>query len=393
MLWTRNKAQDLANKAKGKKFIGPPTPEAFNEALDLANRQPFDYAGKHTAYATHEQIPGTDREFTRALLNAPQSVQDAYSLDPRSTWRGPGNRDLIYGGLRIGDTPMGMLVAPTSPMQGVWQGSGGLQLNRGEVARPLVGLLPKEGTIDPASRALLEGGELTRAYLDAQAAGAAHVLFPKVSAGKMGSIDIPMKRPLTRDEADKLVALAKRYGFSDISDRGSGVTITNFGAEPQGKRVGKILKDPHGFRAELEKILPDAGKPTRVGVDSVYQGFTQYPKVGEGPPLETLAYPGSGHATRLFLDQLDQMPGVRDALIRNRGIPLKALANMERDEAWAKSLGATAPRDIQNARQIISQGGDWPARLRAALARGEVLPAVAAALLTAALAGGESSQQ
>jgi hypothetical protein len=69
------------------------------------------------------------------------------------------------------------------------------------------------------------------------------------------------------------------------------------------------------------------------------------------------------------------------------GIAEKALGNMLRDEEFAKSLGVSAPRDIQNARRIISGGRGWVDRLREALARGEVLPALAAPLLAAALQG------
>lgn len=400
MLWTRNKAQDLQRRSKGRKGDKPGI--TYDEALEIAANNPFDYQGKHTAYATHEQIPGAPREFTQALINAPKSVQDEFSR--AASWRDPvTGRDRLYGGLRVGDTPMGMLVAPTVPMQGAWRqpaasgvGPPHQQLNLGEVAQPQVGLLPREGKIDPASRSILEMGELTRAYVDAQQAGAAHVLFPKVKAGKMGSIEIPMTRPMTRAEADELLQRVNKHGFADISDRGNGVTITTFGADPNGAKVGRMLKKGQGpgtLIGDIKSVLPNA-EPRRVGVDSVYESFTPW----EEGAVSRWAKEGSGEATRHLLDQLDKNPVLRDAYDRNIGIVQKAAENLMRNDQFAKSLGVSAPRDIQNALRVISEGGrrGWIGRLRAALARGEVLPAVVGPLLAAVLASpsedGSSSQ-
>jgi len=62
-------------------------------------------------------------------------------------------------------------------------------------------------------------------------------------------------------------------------------------------------------------------------------------------------------------------------------------ANLELDEPFAKSLGVSAPRDIQNALRIISSSRGWPRRLRDALARGVAsLSAVAGPRLAAVLA-------
>ena len=49
-------------------------------------------------------------------------------------------------------------------------------------------------------------------------------------------------------------------------------------------------------------------------------------------------------------------------------------------------LGVRAPREIQNARRIIGRGPGWVERLRAAVNRGEILPAIAAALVAPGLA-------
>jgi len=91
---------------------------------------------------------------------------------------------------------------------------------------------------------------------------------------------------------------------------------------------------------------------------------------------------GSGAATQELLSHISKTPELRAALNNNADVPKNALARMERDKEWAAKWGA--PRaDIQNARRIIGEGPGWIDRLEAAVKKGAILPAAAAALFGA----------
>jgi hypothetical protein len=56
---------------------------------------------------------------------------------------------------------------------------------------------------------------------------------------------------------------------------------------------------------------------------------------------------------------------------------------MTRDQDWMPKWGASK-QDVPNARRIIGDGPGWVDRLEAALKAGAILPAVAAAIYSAA---------
>jgi hypothetical protein len=68
------------------------------------------------------------------------------------------------------------------------------------------------------------------------------------------------------------------------------------------------------------------------------------------------------------------------------------LARLERDEQWAATWGATRA-DIQNARKIIGDGPGWIGRLRVAVRRKEILPAIATALVASSAMQGVGDEQ
>ena len=265
-----------------------------------------------------------------------------------------------------------MRVRPTNQMQGMYTTpSGVLETNPGEVARPLIAFQSGEvKSVAPADRALLNAGEATRAYIDAQNAGAWHKPWAGGAPKLSNSYFLPMDRPATVDELVKMREGLAGHGLNDIVDTGQGVTATSFypGApelNPQSRKEVENairLARPEGSQAaQRVKIEP--------GVDTGYLSYE-----------DTFAKPGSGEATRALLKQVNQTPGIRQAFNLNADIPQKALNNLARDEEWASRWGATR-EDIQRSRQIIGEGPGWIDRLEAALKKGVVLPAIGAALL------------
>ena len=195
--WVKQKADDFY--ARGKKRynaqalkqmqkerrndLGPEAVEEYGRrlAFDEANRTIADFFPKHTAYDTYEMQPGPSTGHLPASVNMNQAQRDALAADPRGSFAtAPGGRDAIYAGLHVPTAPgISMRVRPTTPMQGIYEGSRGLELNQGAVARPLVGYTthgasPK--TLATADRDILEAATGLRAGLLAQDAGAAHVV-------------------------------------------------------------------------------------------------------------------------------------------------------------------------------------------------------------------------
>jgi hypothetical protein len=406
--WVRQKANDILDQRPNliKKYtdkgIDPETARimAYEDAFDIAKNTITDYFPKHTAFATHEAMPGADTGHLPGSIGASQAEREAYSADPRSSWaNAPGNRDAIYGGLRLGDTGVAARVLPTTKMTGMYTPPSGItEFNPGEVARPLVSFqtsptgaheLPRH------DRAMLEAGEGVRAYIDAQNAGAAHKVQFVAPGSETTSFSLPMDRQATPEELKRISAVGAKHGLPDVVDTGQGLSLTRFYPEPN--EFGKGYTQPIGptisgaplpsdSMASAKKIAqdvlaaaPQAKSVERVKIDSVYQNFVDEWQQGIG----------SGAATRKMLDSVNVTPEARSAFNNNPYIPQNALNRLERDEDWKNKWGVTRI-DIQNARRIISQGPGWIDRLEKALKSGAVLPAVAgAAILAGTVARGD----
>lgn len=371
--WVRQKALAIAEKRK------MPYEEAFQEA----NKTIADFFPKHTAFATHEAIPGPSTGHLPGLPTALQAARDAYSADPRSLWNNaPGGRDAIYSGLGVEGTGVNMRVRPSIDMQGADQPKGmDLQFNRGQTARPLVAFDTSgpAKTVAPADTALLNTGELVRAYIDARDAGAWHKPFLDAPAGHSNSYFIPMDRKATLDEIQRMRQSGREHGIGDVEDTGQGMTVTSFDPGPP-------IFDRSGRKAvenALALARPEgSGSAQRAFIDSGYLGLTDEWQQGIG----------SGAATRKILGELNQNPQLRAAFDNNPYIPANALARMERDAEYAAQYGATR-QDIQNARRIIGEGPGWVGRLEKALKDGVLLPALGAAILAPAMMQPDANAQ
>jgi len=305
-----------------------------------------------TAYGTYEAVPGVGLGHFPDLEHAGDAARDAFSAEPSRQWTDPKGRDLIYGALGV---PQG----PTVSSQGIWQGANGMELNAGHAARPRVQLKPIEdgGGMTDSSKQVMSAAEFTRALLDAQAAGAGHVLdarSPNATALALG-----LDRPLSRDEAAKLQALGAKLGLPDLVDRGRGVTMTGFESTPTREQLQAAIHSGLGDQASA--ILGERVVPQGAALDPVFE-----------PVYMQGTAPGSGELTRQWLDKLgeggiDKLQGSQPFRQRVRE---KAVGNAER----GKRTGAPYRQDLQNLLEIVGDPQQGPASLPDALRRGVALP-------------------
>lgn len=368
--WVRQKAMDIMER----------NPKlTYEEAFGEANKTIADFFAKHTAYATGEVQPGSATRHLPDSMNASQAERIEYAGDPRASFaKADGGRDLVYGGLQLGDTGVAARVLPSREMQGFYKNPEGVvETNPGEAHRLLVAFDQGEGntkSLPKAEKALLDAGEMYRAYISAQNAGAAHKRWIGGLVGDTNGYAIPMEGKSNPEQMLAVKGVTDRYGMPDVVDTGGGLTLANFGGsggaavgplQPGAQRLPDMAdrKVVKGLLGELDKVLPGA-QPERSKIDAAYQDLTSQWREPEG----------SGAATRAMLEQINQTPEIRSAFNNNPHIPKDALERMALDQDWAGKWGA--PRgDIQNARSIIGQGAGWVDRLEEALKRRAYLPA------------------
>jgi len=228
------------------------------------------------------------------------------------------------------------------------------------------------GEIIPSSAGLLDIAESSRAFIDVQNAGAYHKVIPdsQTKMGERSSINLAMDASPEPELMSDISSLADEYGFFAV-DTGTGVNFVNdiyspVGAGRTGGTLGKELKGELGDR--LNTLVGSKG--TRVKVQAGYEDYEAAWQAGEG----------SGKATTQFLNKLDQNPTFATAI--EPALKRKAAANIERDAAMEEfdpGKPFKGRKDVQRARRILADKGIDG--LKAALAAGTILPAIAMVVL------------
>lgn len=365
--WVYLKGIDLHRK-NPKKF--PTLQDGVNEAAKSYG----DALPKHTAFGTHEQIPGAGTGHLGGLLDEPLDERAAFSNDPRSMWSDESGRDVLYDAAGLHQRTM-------NDATGYFQPAGGaVEINPAQASRPLVALSKDAGgaTVDPIDQSMLNKVEGLRAYIDAQNMGAWHknIFGDKTKASAATSVRVHLDRALSEPEMKRLAVVAEKHGFG-VSDTGEGVTLMNFGGGPaDGTAVNKALRGELG--KELNEMFPGARvERARTISDAVdFQDAMQ------------AANAGQGKATRQLMGLLDDptSPATAGKIGNDPRVRAKAAANAERDAATAGRYGPVRD-DIQNARRIFSQEGIEG--LRRALAEGMSLPVAILAMGAGGLLGDE----
>jgi hypothetical protein len=394
--WLDGETILAADRANRKKLLGHDTwnassvqaaPWVYLKGIDLHRKNPKkfptlqdgvaeaaksygDALPKHTAFGTHEQIPGAGTDHLPGLLESPMDERAAFSNDPRSLWSDESGRDVLYDAA-------GLHQRTVNDASGYFTPAGGTpEINPAKASRPLVALSKDAGgaTVDPIDQSMLNKVEGTRAYLDAQNMGAWHknVFGDKAKAGASTSVRVQLDRPLNEAEMKQLAGVAEKHGFG-VSDTGEGVTLMNFGGGPaDGTAVNKALRGELG--KELNSLFPGARiERARTVSDAV--DFQDALSAGSA---------GQGKATRQLLGLLDDpvSPATAAKIGGDPRVRAKAAGNAERDAATAGRYGPVR-EDIQNARRIFAEGG--VEGLRRALAQGVPLPVIMAAMGTSGL--------
>ena len=346
------------------------------------------WTSRYTAHATTEQVPGVGTDHLEGLLELPRSEREAFSFDPRSSWTDEAGRDELYAST-------GIPVEPSLENVGSYRtvAGGDLETNPGVVARPLVQTEasgPRVGQLIPESRTVLEKVESARAYFDVQNAGAAHRVIPdsQTRAGERISLDVPLDRKLTQEEMVALDEVAQNNGMF-VVDSGEGVRMINdpyteIGAQraeaasatetasraEASRNLNKERKGEGGLYAQVINSIDEPAGSVKVvptKIETVYEDYQGRWSQGVG----------SGASTSKILDDMDQVPAIRDAM--EPPLKRKAQQNLVRDQEMAESSGLAVRSDVQEARRIFIAEG-W-AGLRKALNNGAILPAVAAAVV------------
>lgn len=357
--WVAGKGRGIAQQLAGKG--NEPTEEQLAEGLRRASMTYPDFVPKYTANATYEIVPYSKSGHLEGIGAGSDAIRAEYSRQPSLSWTGNSDRDMIYDAL-------GAYQSPTIQATGVYKPpEGELEVNKAFVARPLVGLT--EGGVDPASRGMLDFGEMLRGYLGGQGASAWHTTLRNVPPGEQGSVFIPMEGAVDADRLVELGELGGRYGLPDFVDTGQGVTLTNFyPGPPSGATTGKNLKK-EGLGEGIQTLM--GSSPERVKVDSSYIPILEVgDEVGQGVP-------GSGWATDKLLAMADKYP-VAASKLESGNIRSRGMSQADLDDVYsARGMGATR-EDLQTARRIFGEKGF--AGLREARRKGIALPGIAAFL-------------
>ena len=316
------------------------------------------------AKATSERVPYVGSGHLTKVVKGSDRTKRRYSADPRASWTGEGDKDIIYEAL-------GVKQEPTVPATGFYKPpEAPLETNPATVGAPLVREL--EGDIVPEDRAMLDAAEALRAYVDAQGAGAWHATLPNAADTEMGAVFVPREGPARAEDLVSVQDLAGRYGLTDVVDTGRGVTVTNFyPGTPPGEEMASSLQT--GFAGELARML--GGSPMRVKTPSGYL-----------PTLEDAGEAGSGIATGRLFEALQGLPPETLAkLDESEALRQRYLSGMELDDEMARAGYGTAREDIQRARRILGEQG-----IRGLLDQykgGAALPSIAALMAAYGLSG------
>lgn len=352
-LWESNGWTPIQEKASLIKLLD----DKYGTTTKTAPRTPQD---EFVLNATYEQTPGVDTGNLVGIADLPFDQRSKFENE--ANWKNSLGNDLLY-------SDIGVATLPTTNMMGAFRVDGGeMQYNEGKVARPLVALDGQLGerTINPNSLETVSAVENLRGAVDAQSASAANKVIVGNTNPNFPGVNIDAKN-VTQEQMKSLADLGDEYGFYP-SDTGDGVNMINnqyskIGAARTGSSLNAELRSALGKK--IKKIFPKVN----ISAEDILSVYNQY----------DWSNPGKGEVVRKLLAELQKNPSIYAMLDKSKGLRRKALANIDRDIAWAKKTGQAIRQDIQNMRKYIAEGG--LKALQKALDDGAVLPAVVAGVI------------
>jgi hypothetical protein len=293
-----------------------------------------NYFPLHEANATYESVSSPVTGHLRGLLDAPFEERLKYTLDPRGSW------DTSASGRDIGYTAAGMLPGETVQTVGRFKESA----NPAFVARPVIGT---ETTADgsrvmtPGSKKSLTAVEASRAYFDAQEAGAWHRIMPAKNADAYTGAGIDFGRNFTASDMEKIAPLFEARGYY-LGSSPNGITVMANDSTKVGKDFSKEIK-------EILKSNKEAFKNAKVEFGTLESDYIDY------GGAYTSNVPGS--VTSEMLKRLDAAPETAGLLQNSQLYKDTVLARNARDADAAKAGYGVSRKDLENARKIFAKEG------------------------------------
>ena len=342
--------------------------EPFNPTVPQEFRFPQDSPfGRGRSYrATGEEIPGAGTGYLEGITSMPEADRIQYS--EQASWTDRFGRDQLYAaqGLPVEQSVFG---------RGAYTPSDDLptEFNPMTVANPV--------TTDVGQ---VRATEAVRAYVDAQNAGAAHRIIPLTETKPAERVDLELDVTgvsLTPDQFREVERIAGENGYFPI-DSGDRVVLVNASKERPGAMLENSnlgQQDRRAMQKAIRSVVPNVNV-TRAKVDSSiyvdYQKAFEESKQGQGLVTEKLAEELTGR---------EDLIAAVDPVVRQ-----KARLNLDRDVAFARKNNLPLRNDRIRALEIMAEDG-----IRGVLdasARGEVLPAIAAAILAPSFLGFEEKE-
>lgn len=299
-----------------------------------AARSYADYFPLHEANATYEAVSSPVTGHLQGLLDAPFDARKAYTMDPRGSW------NTSASGRDIGYTAAGMLPGETVATVGRFKDSA----NPAFVARPVTGTqTAADGTrvMTPGSDRALTAVEASRAYFDAQEAGAWHRLLPAENAAAYSGAGINFGRPFTRADMEKVAPLFESKGYY-LASAPDGLTVMANDSTKTGKDFAAEVR---GILKTNKEVFAGAG----VDFGALKSNYVDYGGAWQsGTP---------GAVTNEMLKYLDAAPKTAGLLDASQGYRSTVLARNARDADAAKAGYGVSRPDMERARQIFAKDG------------------------------------
>lgn len=301
-----------------------------------------DFLPMHEANATYEAVSSPVTGHLQGLLNAPFSEKFKYTMDPRGAW------NTSASGRDIGYTAAGLLPGETTTAVGRFGG----QASPAMVARPVIGTETSPTgarVMTPGSEKTLDAVEASRAYFDAQEAGAWHKLMPAQKSSDYTGAKIDFGRPMTNTEMEKIAPLFEGSNYY-IGSTPTGLTVmSNEGAlagAEMAKEVREIMKRNKGLFS---------GSDVEFG--AIKSGYIDYGEAYKS------GVPGS--VTKELLRYIEASPKTAKALEGSQLYRNTVTARNARDIDAAREGYGVSRSDLMRAREIFQKDG-WAGLKRAA---------------------------
>ena len=287
------------------------------------------------ANATYEAVSSPATGHLQGLLDAPFDVRKAYTAEPSGSWNtSPSGRDIGYTAARM---------MPGEAVDTV--GRFGAEVSPASVARPLTAIFTGADDtrqLTPGSIKSLNAVEASRAFFDAQEAGAWHKILPAKKAADYTGATIDFGRNISPDEMKKIAPLFEAKGY-DIASSPRGVSVLTLRDEAaKGEAFSKDVRD-------IVRNNKGLFSGSNIDIGRAETGYIDY-----GDQWRSKV-PGS--VTERMLQTVEQAPETMKYLEGNPAYREAVASRNVRDLDYAAKGFGVAREDVIRARKIFKEQG------------------------------------